>query len=50
MNRFMSMARKNSSEGSHPKAKNSLAEKSLLDRLASDEANAVLHGLLTRMA
>jgi hypothetical protein len=46
----MSMARKNSSKGSHPEAKNFLAEKSLRDRLASDEANAVLHGLLTRTA
>jgi hypothetical protein len=40
------MARKNSNKGSHPKAKNSLAEKSLLDSLASDEASAVLHGFL----
>ncbi len=42
------MARKNSIKGSHPKAKNSLAEKNLLDRLASDEANAVLQGLLKK--
>ena len=40
------MARKNSSKGSHPETEKTLADPRLLDRLAPEEANAVLHGLL----
>lgn len=42
------MTRKHSSKDSRPKTKQTPRKKRLLDRLTSDEANAVLHGLLRK--